>query len=180
VLIVRSWPADPPPGHPRVEDGIARVITPGFDYRPLCSLDGDVLHLDWDTACSLEDLQLFAKAAGMYPDRPLVAPMREYPGGLHGTVKRQLTRPVWNIKRYVGGQLRECGPGDGTCHLFGFGMVYLPGKLLAAHLADLPADVALTDIGFSGWYSQLGDVSTDICWDVAPVHLNYPPPGWLP
>ena len=168
----------PPAGHARVEDGVMRVLVADFDYRPLLAVDDDVLHLDWDTAVSLEDLLTFAKVARMFPAQPLVAPMLEYPGGLHGTTRRALTRPTWNIRRYEGANMRDCTLGEQSCHLFGFGMVYLPLKLLAEHVASLEPGVPVTDIGFSGWYAANGG-ECDVCWDVRPVHLNYPAPHVL-
>lgn len=158
-----------------------RVLVENFDYRPLLAVGDDVVHVDWDTAVSLEDLRAFSSRARSSPSRPLVAPMREYPGGLHGTTVRALTRPTWNVKRYEqhGAALRGCAEGESTCHLFGFGMVYLPFDLIAEHIACLEPGEPFTDIGFSGWWSRNGDRSADVAWDIRPVHLNYPAPHAL-
>lgn len=179
LLLVRSWPLNPPPGHARVEDGVIRVLIDNFDYRPLVEVDDDVVHLDWDTAVSLEDVREFAGLARAHPSHPLVVPMREYPGGMHGAETRKLTRPTWNVKRYDGQMTRYAEPGEATCHLFGFGMVYLPKSLVVEHAAALDPGVPFTDVGFSGWWSRNGERSAYCVWSIHPIHLNYPPPHLL-
>jgi hypothetical protein len=179
MRVIRSWPADPPAGHARIIDGFERVLTPPFDYAPLAGLGADVLHLDWDTAVSPEDLRLFADRAAAAPGRVLVAPVRCYPGSLHGTVPRALPAPVWNCRVYDGGSLRHVTPQDATCDLFGFGMVYLPADLTAAGAAECARQgVTMSDISFSGWHHRHAGPA-GICWDVRPVHVNYPPPAQL-
>lgn len=183
MRVVRSWPALEPAGHARVIDSFERVLTPPFDYFPLgvpAGLGQDVLHVDWDTAVSPEDLALFAARANEDPGRVLVAPMREYPGGLHGTTPRALSRPVWNCRVYEGAHTRYVKPSDNCAHLFGFGMVYLPAKLVVAYCAEAAgAGETFSDIGFSGWHHVQVEREARLCWDVAPVHVNYPAPAEL-
>src|SRR5215475_15475527 len=115
------------------------------DLHVVADVGDDVVHLDWDTAVSLEDLHEFADWARVTPGRPLVAPMLEYPGGMHGTVKRALASPTWNVRRYVGASMRVCMVGERVCQLFGFGMVYLPAALVAENVAALGEGEPFTD-----------------------------------
>lgn len=183
MRVLRSWPVLVPPEHARVEDQFARVYVADFDYFPLgvpAAAGADILHLDWDTAVSPEDLDRFAARAREAPDRVLVAPMREYPGGLHGTVRRALPRPVWNCRVYEGSATRYVTTADKFAHLFGFGMVYLPAKLVEAYCAEAAgAGEPFSDIGFSGWHHVQVEREARLCWDVSPVHVNYPAPGDL-
>lgn len=185
MRVIRSWPAVVPAGHARVEDGFERVYTPPFDYFPLGAVAGagtDVLHLDWDTAVSPEDLALFADRARGQPGRVLVAPVRCYPGSLHGTVKRELRRAVWNCRVYEGSRTRYVERGEPFAHLFGFGMVYLPAATVSAYCAEVVASdpvVGFSDVGFSGWHHVQVEREAALCWDVSPVHVNYPAPAEL-
>jgi hypothetical protein len=183
MKVIRSWPVVVPAGHARVEDSFERVYTAGFDYFPLgvpAAAGADILHVDWDTAVSPEDLAIFADRAKDEPTRVLVAPMREYPGGLHGTTPRRLSRPTWNCRVYEGSATRYVTPADEFANLFGFGMVYLPAKLVEAYCAEAAGSgEPFSDIGFSGWHYIAVEREARLCWDVSPVHVNYPAPGEL-
>jgi len=193
VRLVRSWPLDPPEHHARVQDQLERVLTRPFDYRPLVALGEDLVHLDWDIAVSPGDLATFAARARASPSRVLVGPYLSYPGSLfgHDPVPRDIPDPVWTAKVYTDStetQMRNVTVGDPECHLFGFGMVYLPHAWLAAfddQHPDIaawgrgqvppPAACKMGDGQFSGWYyRQAGPAA--LCWEVIPVHLNFPPP----
>ena len=179
MLLIRSWPADPPPRHACCEDQIRRVLTAPFDYAPLCALGDDVLHLDWDIAVSPEDLATFAASARRQPGQVLVGPYRTYPGSLFGAdpVPRELPGPVWTAKVYADDRewsMHYVQPGDPVAHLFGFGMVYLPAGLLARWAEQFPG-AKMGDMEFSGWHYRIAGPAR-ICWAVHPVHLNYPPP----
>ena len=180
MRLIRSWPADPPAGHPRVDDRLERVETPPFDYSPLAALGDDVVHLDWDIACSPEDLAVFAEAARRQPGQVLVGPYRTYPGSVVGAdpVPRDLAEPVWTAKVYTTGTetaMRWVQPTDYSCHLFGFGLVYLPAGLLTGFVAANPGAV-MSDMAFSGWHNRNIAYATRLCWQVRPVHTNHPPP----
>jgi hypothetical protein len=182
VRLVRSWPADVPGHHPRVVDGLERVITDGPDYRPLAGIDDDLIHLDWDMAVCPEDLAHFAAHAREDPGAVLVGPYRMYAGSLQGARPRGLAADEWAMRRYCAGPagaetaMRHITPGDGACHLFGFGMVYFPAGLLAKFCAAFPGE-PLTDIGWSGWHNRNVSYEARLCWHVHPVHLNFPPPS---
>src|SRR5262245_21056937 len=124
MRLVRSWPLHPPAGRARVEDDAYRLYNDNYEYRGLADLDDDVLHIDWDIAVSKEDLTAFAAKARQTPDRVLVAPCPLYPDTRPG-----LTGATWNCRRYSDtsrSAMRYIERGEPTCHLFGFGMVYLP------------------------------------------------------
>jgi hypothetical protein len=172
VRLIRSFPADIPPGRNYVIDDAPRLINAGHDYRGLIELADDIVQLDWDTAVSREDLVTFAKAARSDPERVLVAPVLVYP-----SPKRPgLSTPVWNVRRYHPGDMamRYCREGE-AAHLFGFGMVYLPGGLLEAFGRVLGTPVAprFGDMEFAGWHHKHVESEATVLWDVRPVHLHY-------
>lgn len=168
MKLIRSFPADVPPGRSYVVDDAKKFFNADYDYRGLAAFRDDVVHIDWDTAVSREDLACFADLAREHPDRVLVAPVPVYPdsrAGLPGT--------VWNLRRYTDGEsrLRYIEIGEPTCHLFGFGMVYLPAKLLDAFERDWPG--RFDDTGFAGWHYRHVEREVPIAWQVRPVHLHY-------
>jgi hypothetical protein len=62
---------------------------------------------------------------------------------------------------------------DPACHMFGFGMIYLPRLLVKRYLADQP-QAMFNDTSFSGWhYRHADDPEVPIAWDCPAVHLNY-------
>jgi len=167
MLVVRAWPTDPPAGRPHVVDGWQRVPVDHYDYRPLCRLAGDVVSMDWDTAISAEDLGAFCDMAGAYRSDVLVAPMRIY---------RAQPAP-WNlavVDELHGAQRVETG---GAAHLFGFGMVYLPGRLLARWDAAHEDGAPMTDQAFASWHHEKVSEQVRVAWHIRPVHLHYPAAG---
>jgi hypothetical protein len=171
MLLVRSWPQHPPAGRNRVEDDAVRLLNDNYDYRGLAAFGDDVVHVDWDTAVSREDLVTFAEIARRHPEQVLVAPVPVYADSRKG-----LRRTVWNLLRYEGAdRTRYLQAGEPFCHLFGFGMVYLPHVLLVAAedaFADQPG-VVFSDIAFAGWHHQNVNAEVPVAWDVRPVHLHY-------
>lgn len=173
MKLVRSWPVRPPAGHSRVEDDAARLLNDGYDYSGLAAFGDDLVHLDWDMAVHREDLQRFAVLARNEPSRVLVAPYRIYPDS-----RRGLSGPLWAAKRYEGTGMRYVREGEPTCHIFGFGMVYLPRELVARYVTEFAGELAagsikLDDVAFSGWHHKQVEAEARICWDIRPVHLNY-------
>lgn len=176
MRLLRSWPAEVPDDRAHVADNMERLIVKGFRYDPWLNgqLD-DVLLIEWDIAVSREDLSRFAGWARQRPDRPLVAPYRLYQTT---RTRRPLQRPVW-AHRYDNGQPVQ--DGAPFCHLFALGMVYLPQAAIAGFfqaMEDRPEmrTEGFTDGAFSGWWWRTSGEVTPICWDVRPVHLNYPMP----
>ncbi len=173
MRVIRSFPATVPPGRSYIVDDAERHLNADYDYRGLVAYGDDLIHLDWDMAIGREDLEHFAEHARREPDRVLVGPQRVDVGD----GRRHLAKPVWNMRRYVGDRLQHVGSFDPTCDLYGFGLVYLPGKLLRAFedrwRAELDdGSVRFDDTGFAGWaYRECGPAP--ICWDVHPVHLHY-------
>lgn len=173
MRLIRSFPATVPEGRAYVADDAERHLNAGYSYRGLVAYGDDLIHLDWDMAVGREDLEHFAEHARRNPDRPLVGPQRVDVGD----GRRHLTAPLWNMRSYDGDRLRHVERGDPTCDLFGFGLVYLPGKWLRAFedqwRPELDAGtIRFDDTGFAGWiYRQIGP--SPICWDVHPVHLHY-------
>lgn len=169
MKLIRSWPRIVPDARNYVWDDAPRLVVHGYDARALADVGDDVLLLEWDIAVSRDDLVSFAEAAAQDPQRVLVAPYRLYPPA-YG-----LREAIWSPRRMPGNVPVE--PGEAVCHLFGFGMTYLPGKLLRGFADDwLVRNPAgnLTDETFSRWhYDRAPDRDVPICWDVRPVHLHY-------
>lgn len=174
MKLVRAWPTNPP-ARPHVIDDAMRVAVDDYDYSGLADVGDDVISLDWDIAVSREDLAVFAALARRAPRRVLVAPYLIYPDS-----RRGMQAPTWAAKRYInaGGQTRYVDEGETHCHLFGFGMVYLPHELLrgfvdtfAGRLAD--GSMVMDDISFSGWHYRNVDQEAELAWQVRPAHLHY-------
>lgn len=174
MRLVRSFPAEVPQGRNYIVDDAERHLNRDYQYRGLVAFDDDLIHLDWDMAVSREDLEAFARAArALRSTLVLVAPQRVDVGD----GRRHLREPVWNMRRYEGGRLRHVTETDEWCDLYGFGMVYLPGKLLREfedtfreQLDD--GSVRFDDTGFAGWASKEYGQAL-IAWSVRPVHLHY-------
>jgi hypothetical protein len=157
------------------------VPVDNYDYRPLLhtavsTSPGGVISMDWDTAAGIDDLRRFAAHAAERPDEPLTAPVKLYCDGPY-----DMPGPQWNAKLYHPGfvTLRYVTEDDPACHLFGFGLVYLPYALIAAFAEAWPGK-AMDDTSFSGWYSHgLSGTprETRIDWSVRPVHLHYNVPA---
>lgn len=164
-----------PAGRNHVVDDAPRMLNENMSYAGLSGLDDDVIQLDWDTAVSREDLVLFAELARQAPDRVLVAPVPVYPDS-----RRGLSDTIWNLRRYTEGgrTLRYLRTGEPACHLFGFGMVYLPGKLVRRFMDRFAEQLAagtvrFDDTGFAAWHHREVEPDTRIAWRVRPVHLHY-------
>jgi hypothetical protein len=173
VRLLRSWPAQAPPGRACVDDGIQRLVISGYRYDALAGIDDSVVLIEWDVACDPVDLRAFAQAAAAAPERVLVAPYR-----LHVTTVRgaPLPAPVW-VHRYDDG--RHVETGAPFCHWFGLGLAYLPRPLVLAYLADAQAggwSEGLNDCSFSMWHWRVVATQVPIAWEVRPVHLHYQTP----
>jgi hypothetical protein len=173
MRLIRSFPDPTPEGRNYIVDDAERVLNTGYSYRGLVAVGDDLIHLDWDMAVSREDLERFATRARQAPDRVLVGPQRVDVGD----GRRHLREPVWNMRRYVGPAMEHVPTGAPTCDLYGFGMVYLPGKLLRAFedrwRAELDdGSVRFDDTGFAGWTTK-EQGPAEIDWSVRPVHLHY-------
>ena len=162
-----------PEGHAYVQDDADRVTIHNFDYLPLVNLHRDIIHLDWDTAVSPEMLRKFATYARLMRNSVIVSPQRLYPGSLNGMYPRNLVGPQWNVYQETAKPpyQRECSYDDFTCHYCGFGLIYLPHKVLEQYAADCP-DMMMDDYAFTSWYHKVyGEIP--IMWDVTTVHVNH-------
>lgn len=168
MKLIRSRPSRPRPDRAYVVDSAQAVTVDHYDYRGLADVGDDVIQLDWDIAVAKQDLREFAARARCTPDRVLVAPYPIYPDTRPG-----LPGITWPFRRYVGpDRLRYVREGEPFCHLFGFGMVYLPRNLIAGFCADHP-DANFDDNAFAGWHYRNVREEVPIEWDIRPVHLNY-------
>lgn len=169
MKLLRSWPFRIPQYRAHVVDGIQHLVIDRFDYRNLDLVDDDVLLIEWDLAVSREDLAEFADRCRKAPECVLVAPYLLYnPDG-----------PVWAHRRY-----REAPEPDYVyenepiCHLFGFGLTYLPRDLVKAFLETQPR--TFTDTSFSEWHhANVEHPEVPIAWDIRPIHLHYKLPEEL-
>jgi hypothetical protein len=173
VRLIRSFPATVPAGRAYVVDQIERHLMSDYDYRWLGDVDDDVLLLEWDVAVGAVELEAFASAVAGEPKRVRVAPYR-----LHESLsgRQYFFHPLWAHRRYENGErnTRFIVPGDATCHLFGFGMIYLPRHLIRGFL-DWRPDKAFGDTEFSGWHYKFNadDREVPVDWDMHVVHLHY-------
>lgn len=158
-VIVRAWPDHPPPNRAHVIDDLPRVTVDRYDYSTLLSLKADVISLDWDIAVDRDDLVTFRQRALAAPEWPRVAPYKlHHKGG------------QWAIFDHTWTPLPE---GMMTCCYFGFGMVYLPYRLLReCHTSREVDDTPLTDCVFSMWFFKRHQRRTPVDWGLHPVHLH--------
>jgi hypothetical protein len=185
MRLIRSFPDPIPANRNYIVDDAEKLINTDYDYTGLIGLNDDIIHIDWDTAVSLEDLQNFARRARHWHDRVLVAPVKIY----HSPKRTGLTTPVWNVRRFLPGDMamRYCKEGE-DAHLFGFGMVYLPREILQGFGEALRADEPeqrrpdlfhmkryrrFGDIEFAGWHYSNVEKEAQVMWDVKPVHIHY-------
>ena len=180
MKLVRSWPAVIPEGRAYVVDDIPKFVmgadTPNFDYRGLVSLDDDVVLIEWDIAIGGEQLAKFMQRAKAEPDRVRVAPYLLYRRGQDGR------SPLWPFYchrlREPGRRSWVTGPEHPYCHMFGFGLIYLPAELIrgfAAHV-QLQPKTQFTDTTFSRWHMKNAPRThreVPIDWDCHAVHLHY-------
>lgn len=142
----------------------------GYDYRPLLEqVDDDVLIVEWDIAVGAEHFAAMADLIHSTPDRVIPAPYRVYmlprdPG------------PHWVMRRFDdAGKPRWVSDSDESCHLFGFGMTYIPRDIWRAHVAGRRYG-RIDDNNFSRWHHANVRPEVPIPWDIQPVHLHYPAP----
>ncbi|MDG4784348.1 hypothetical protein O7626_00475 [Micromonospora sp. WMMD1102] len=173
MRLIRSFPTTVPPGRAHVVDGIERLLLERYDYTPLGDIDDDVLLIEWDLAVGQEQLLAFAERAAGQSEDVLVAPYRLYAGNY---TSRSLRETVWAHRRWP--DYRHVATGDPVCNIFGFGLTYLPRKLVRGYL-DARAAASdgntwgFSDGSFSGWHHRCVKPNVPIAWDVQPVHLNY-------
>lgn len=172
MIVVRAWPDSPPPGRPYVVDSWPRTRVDDYNYVGLADLGDDVIVADWDTAFDLRELQGFAdRCRGVTV--PRVVPCLMYQDG-----DNDLAGPVWNAKVYErsGQSMRYVAEGEPVCDLFGFGLTYLPHKLIVAFMETWPGKV-MDDMSFSGWWYRESGRQTELDWGVRPVHVHYAVPA---
>lgn len=167
MRLVRAWPQQLRADRARVEDHAERTTVDDYNYGKLAELDDDVLLLDWDIAVHREDVEAFASRARTAPTSVLVAPYTIYPDTRPG-----LRHGMWPMRRFEGTSLRYVETGEPTCHLFGFGMTYLPSPLIKGFVESNPA-LNLDDTNFAQWHYLNVTREVSITWDIRPVHLNY-------
>jgi hypothetical protein len=73
------------------------------------------------------------------------------------------------------GQTQWVTEADESCHLFGFGMTYVPRDVWRAFNAANKRGW-VNDNSFSRWHHEHVRAEVPIPWDVRPVHLHYPIP----
>jgi len=167
MKLVRTWPDKVPAHRGHVVDDIPHFTMGGYDYRPLFeSVDDDVLIVEWDIAVGAEHFADFRDLIASDPDVVHAAPYRIY------MVKRDLG-PHWVMRRHDGDDFRWVEDGDEACHLFGFGMTYVPHEVWRAYKADQPRGW-VNDNNFSRWHHESVRAEVPIPWHIQPVHLHYP------
>jgi hypothetical protein len=176
VKLVRSWPAEIPDGRSYVMDDIPKFVMTQFDYRGLAELDDDVVLIEWDIAVGGEQLATFMDRAKAEPNRVRVAPYLLYRGG-RGDGQRQVPFYCHRI-REPGTRSWVKGPQDKVCHMFGFGLIYLPRQIIVDYLEHPRTQgEPFGDTQFSRWhmrYAKHREVPID--WDCHAVHLHYKTP----
>ena len=173
MKIFRTWPDVIPEGRTGyVVDEIPHYDLHMYDMRKIVELKEDILCIEWDLAFDKDEFLTFIDHAKEQPERVIVAPYRHYP---------EITgRPtaIWAHRRLdENGQVIFIEEGEPTCHLFGFGMTYLPYKLLRGFCDDFLVRNPLAELDdylFSQWhYEHADDREVPITWDVRPVHLHF-------
>lgn len=168
MKLVRSWPETIPEGRSYVVDGIERLVMDGYDYRCLADVGDDVVLIEWDIAVGGEQLIRFMNRAQAEPDRVRVAPYL-----LYRSHRPQVPFYVHRI-REPGYKRWVSGPEDQVCHMFGFGLIYIPRDLIVRFVDQLRPETQFTDTTFSRWHmvnARHRDVPID--WDCHAVHLHY-------
>ena len=181
MRLIRSWPEYPPEDHPQVIDNCERIYLhrPDMvDYTALSQADDNLLHLDWDVAVNRDELRMFAAKCEAEPDRVRVAPTINWVTRhkAHRGILPNM-RTQWLVWRQLSVSRRNCVPGE-NCDYFGFGMVYLPIRLIQMYKAERPSE-RFNDMSFSKWHynEYLGGwgkaPTVPVEWDVHAVHINY-------
>ena len=170
MQIVRTWPHKVPPHRGHVQDDLPRFVMGGYDYRPLFEqTDDDLLIIEWDIAAGAEHFAAMLDLIHSTPDRVIAAPYRIY------MLKRD-PGPHWVMRRYDDeGATRWVTDGEDSCHLFGFGLTYIPRETWRAYVAANKRGW-VNDNSFSRWHHEHVAAEVPIPWDIQPVHLHYPTP----
>lgn len=178
MKLVRSWPAEIPEGRAYVVDQIPKLVMSGYDYRCLADLDDDVVLIEWDIAVGGEQLARFMQRAEAEPDRVRVAPYLLYASRVRGG--RFPFKPFYVHRvREPGHKRWVTGPEDTYCHLFGFGLTYLPKDLIqqfmsTPEMARSDSKLPFSDTTFSRWHMRFAEHrNVPIDWDCHAVHLHY-------
>lgn len=170
MKLIRSWPKTIPEGRAYVVDGIERLVMSGFDYRCLADVDDDVVLIEWDIAIGGGELAEFMRRAADNPEQVRVSPYLLYPPstGGKGTWYCHRVRAPGNV-RWV------TGPEDQVCHLFGFGLIYMPRVHLLQFMETLKPKDRFTDTTFSYWHNRHRRPyrAVPIDWDLPATHLHY-------
>jgi len=147
-----------------------------FDYRRLVDLNDDVVLIEWDIAVGAEQLELFMARAAAEPDRVRVAPYLLYRGGKRDGQKQ---RPFYCHRiREQGMRTWVKGPEDTYCHMFGFGLIYLPGAIIRAFVEQMEPTSHFGDTEFSRWHMRnVQPNRVPIEWSCHCVHLHYVTPS---
>ena len=179
MKLVRSWPETIPPDRSYIVDDIPKFIMGKdgdrqYDYRYLLDLNDDVVLIEWDIAVGAEHLSAFMARAKAEPDRVRVAPYVLY---RRVSRKGRAQHPFY-VHR-LRSQTARCwvrGPQDTHCQMFGFGLVYLPQKLLQAFVDQMDPASHFGDSEFSRWHMRnVSPPDVPIDWDIPLVHLHYNP-----
>lgn len=179
MKLIRSWPATIPEGRSYVVDDIERFVmggeegVPEFDYRGLVRYDEDLVLIEWDIAVGGEQLSRFMARAAAEPHKVRVAPYLLYRG--HRPDRPQ--HPFYCHRvREPGRRKFVTGPEDQFCHMFGFGLIYLPNALIQRFMAQIGEHGRFTDTTFSRWHMQKVHTPVPIDWDCHAIHLHYRTP----
>lgn len=176
MLWLRSWPLEEPAGRPRVIDDLPRLLIVRHDLATdptLYRIQRGFCLLEWDVAVSLEERRLFELLVAGDPEVVHVAPYRLYP------CSTGLREPVWAHRAGRRGE-RWISEEEPTCDHFGFGMVYLPWRLVDRFLAAGPPPSQISwfnDSNFSLWHAASIRHPVPVHWQVRPVHLRYDYPA---
>jgi hypothetical protein len=153
-------------------DDLPKFVMGGYDYRPLFEqVDDDVLIVEWDIAAGAEHFDALTDLIRANPGEVVAAPYRIYllprdPG------------PHWVMRRFDdAGQTQWVTEADESCHLFGFGMTYIPRDVWRAFDAANKRGW-VNDNNFSRWHHEHVRAEVPIPWGVQPVHLHYPIPAF--
>lgn len=179
MKLVRSWPDVIPEGRSYVVDDIPRFImgrdTPQYDYRGLVDLNDDIVLIEWDIAIGGMELATFMNRAAAEPHRVRVAPYVLYRRGNNG--RSPHSSFYCHRIREAGTRTWVRGPQDTHCHMFGFGLIYLPADLIRRFVAQLAPGGKFGDTEFSRWHMRNATHrNVPIDWDCHAVHLHYVTP----
>jgi hypothetical protein len=181
MRLVRSWPLNPPEGHPQIIDDCERVYIETVDYTPLGDLGENFIHLDWDVAVNRDALRAFADKCEKEPNRIRVAPTMNWVTRQYRANQNASSADQWLVWKLTLEGKRNLEPGEPFCDMFAFGMVYFPIAIFQKYLAaDTSAGNSHPDINFCEWRynTYYGGIRKNppgvpVEWDTHAVHLNY-------